>query len=131
MFAKDVSKYCRANVDAGSVAKCKHDLLQFGVEKLEKMSESHLDAMDPYQRSANDISKFVTNCKIVCCCCLFVFNIKKRRENVVSSSKMKMFCELSSRRDHVGHNMCEFFFFVDDLCRNISQIQSNTLSNLV
>lgn len=33
-------------------------MLAFGVNKLEKMSESHLDAMDPYQRSASDISKY-------------------------------------------------------------------------
>lgn len=56
MFAKDVSKYCKTNSDAA--VKCKRDLLSFGVNKLEKMTETHLDAMDPYQRSANDISKF-------------------------------------------------------------------------
>lgn len=61
MFAKDVSKYCKSNSDAA--AKCKRDMLSFGVTKLEKMSESHLDAMDPFQRSASDISK-----------CLFPFN---------------------------------------------------------
>jgi len=54
MFAKEVSKYCKSNGDP-SITKCKHDLLTFGVAKLEKMNESHLDAMDPYQRSANDI----------------------------------------------------------------------------
>lgn len=57
MFAKDVSKYCKTNSDVA--AKCKHDLLAFGVNKLEKMNDSHLDAMDPYQRSANDISKYL------------------------------------------------------------------------
>lgn len=56
MFAKEVSKYCRNNADI-PVTKCKHDLLAFGVAKLEKMNDSHLDAMDPYQRSASDISK--------------------------------------------------------------------------
>lgn len=54
MFAKEVSKYCKSNGEP-SITKCKHDLLTFGVAKLEKMNESHLDAMDPYQRSANDI----------------------------------------------------------------------------
>lgn len=56
MFAKEVSKYCKSNADR-TVAKCKHDLLHYGVLKLEEMNESHLDAMDPYQRSATDISK--------------------------------------------------------------------------
>ncbi|XP_031640687.1 rhythmically expressed gene 5 protein [Contarinia nasturtii] len=54
MFAKEVSKYCKSNADT-VVPKCKHDLLSYGVAKLEQMNESHLDAMDPYQRSANDI----------------------------------------------------------------------------
>lgn len=55
MFAKDVSKYCRSNAGSVAITKCKHDLLTFGVAKLEKMEDSHLDAMDPFQRSANDI----------------------------------------------------------------------------
>lgn len=54
MFAKQVSSYCKANVDT-PVAKCKHDLLVYGVDKLERMTDLHLDAMDPYQRGANDI----------------------------------------------------------------------------
>lgn len=54
MFAKQVSSYCKTNVDT-SVAKCKHDLLVYGVDKLERMTDLHLDAMDPYQRGANDI----------------------------------------------------------------------------
>lgn len=57
MFAKEVSKYCKSNTET-VVPKCKHDLLSYGVAKLEQMNESHLDAMDPYQRSANDISKY-------------------------------------------------------------------------
>lgn len=58
MFAKDVSKYCKSNAGTAAITKCKHDLLTFGVTKLEKMEDSHLDAMDPFQRSANDISKY-------------------------------------------------------------------------
>lgn len=58
MFAKDVSKYCKSNAGTAAITKCKHDLLTFGVSKLEKMEDSHLDAMDPFQRSANDISKY-------------------------------------------------------------------------
>lgn len=57
MFAKQVSSYCKTNIDT-PVAQCKRDLLVFGVDKLEKMSDSYLDSMDPYQRGANDISKF-------------------------------------------------------------------------
>lgn len=55
MFAKQVSSYCKTNIDT-PVAKCKRDLLVYGVDKLERMSDLHLDAMDPYQRGANDIS---------------------------------------------------------------------------
>lgn len=58
MFAKQVSTYCKINIDL-PVTQCKRDLLVYGVDKLEKMSDSHLDAMDPYQRGANDISKFL------------------------------------------------------------------------
>ncbi|KAJ6641441.1 Rhythmically expressed gene 5 protein, partial [Pseudolycoriella hygida] len=54
MFAKQVSSYCKTNIDA-SAAKCKRDLLVYGVDKLERMTDLHLDAMDPYQRGANDI----------------------------------------------------------------------------
>lgn len=60
MFAKQVSSYCKTNVDS-PVAKCKHDLLVYGVDKLERMTDLHLDAMDPYQRGANDISKCFAN----------------------------------------------------------------------
>lgn len=56
MFAKQVSSYCKTNIDT-PVAKCKRDLLVYGVDKLERMTDLHLDAMDPYQRGANDISK--------------------------------------------------------------------------
>lgn len=56
LFAKEVSRYCRINAEK-SITQCKHDLLAFGVDKLEKMTDANLDAMDPYQRSANDISK--------------------------------------------------------------------------
>lgn len=57
MFAKQVSTYCKINFDL-PVTQCKRDLLVYGVDKLERMSDSHLDAMDPYQRGANDISKY-------------------------------------------------------------------------
>lgn len=63
MFAKDVSKYCKSNAGTAAITKCKHDLLTFGVTKLEKMEDSHLDAMDPFQRSANDISKYYIHCQ--------------------------------------------------------------------
>lgn len=57
MFAKQVQSYCKSNVNVLTVAQCKRNLLMYGITKLQDMSESHLDVMDPYQRNANDISK--------------------------------------------------------------------------
>lgn len=65
MFAKQVSAYCKITIDL-PVTQCKRDLLVYGVDKLEKMSDSHLDAMDPYQRGANDISKYFFYIKYEC-----------------------------------------------------------------
>jgi hypothetical protein len=58
MFAKQVSTYCKTSADS-SIAKCKMELLTHGLRKLQEMNESHLDTMDPYQRGANDISKYL------------------------------------------------------------------------
>ncbi|XP_055690857.1 rhythmically expressed gene 5 protein [Lutzomyia longipalpis] len=55
MFAKQVSSYCKTNRDLVSKPLCKRELLTHGLEMLQKMPESHLDSMDPYQRGANDI----------------------------------------------------------------------------
>ncbi|XP_059614176.1 rhythmically expressed gene 5 protein [Phlebotomus argentipes] len=55
MFAKQVSSYCKTNRDLVSKPQCKRELLTHGLEMLQKMPESHLDSMDPYQRGANDI----------------------------------------------------------------------------
>ncbi|GAB0089947.1 Rhythmically expressed gene 5 protein [Sergentomyia squamirostris] len=55
MFAKQVSAYCKTNRDLVSKPQCKRDLLMHGIDMLQKMPESHLDSMDPYQRGANDI----------------------------------------------------------------------------
>lgn len=56
MFAKQVQVYCKtANNNGMSIAECKRDLMTHGLSKLNDMSESHLDIMDPYQRGAMDI----------------------------------------------------------------------------
>lgn len=54
MFAKQVQQYCKSRSDL-SKPQCKRDLLMYGLNKLNTMSESHIDTMDPYQRGANDI----------------------------------------------------------------------------
>lgn len=59
MFAKQVASYCKnLPEDSPSVTQCKRNLLMYGLNKLQDMSEIHLDTMDPYQRGANDISKY-------------------------------------------------------------------------
>lgn len=40
------------------VNQCKHDLLNYGYEKLQNFSDSQLDAFDPFQRGANELRKF-------------------------------------------------------------------------
>ncbi len=88
MFAKQVSSHCKANVDT-PVAKCKHDLLVYGVDKLERMTDLHLDAMDPYQRGANDISKFFGHTLLfsfVICRCI-KFNGKGLKSSIVEQDQ--------------------------------------------
>lgn len=58
-FAKQVQSYCKTSSD--NAVHCKRELLMYGLGKLQDMSESHLDSMDPYQRGASDISKFALN----------------------------------------------------------------------
>lgn len=84
MFAKDVSKYCKTTT--ASPAECKRDLLAFGVNKLEKMTETHLDAMDPYQRSANDISKYTH--MFITCCYVYENAIIENREPKTEKDRM-------------------------------------------
>lgn len=66
MFAKQVQSYCK-NQNNENVSQCKMNMMMHGVNKLNDMEESHLDAMDPYQRNANNIRKlflFLTHKKI-------------------------------------------------------------------
>lgn len=61
MFAKQVSAHCKSAANELPVALCKRDLLVYGIGRLERMSDVHLDAMDPYQRGVNDLSKYLPN----------------------------------------------------------------------
>lgn len=54
MFAKQVKDYCK-NKSNANTSQCKRSMMVYGMEKLNGMEESHLDAMDPYQRDANAI----------------------------------------------------------------------------
>lgn len=36
---------------------CKHDLLNYGYERLQNFDDDQLDAFDPYQRGANELRK--------------------------------------------------------------------------
>lgn len=59
MFAKQVHAYCKTNTPEHSMKpQCKRELLLHGLGNLNKMDETHLDSMDPYQRGATDIGKF-------------------------------------------------------------------------
>lgn len=59
MFAKQVNAYCKTNTAEHSMKpQCKRDLLMYGLGKLQTMTETHLDSMDPYQRGASDIGEF-------------------------------------------------------------------------
>lgn len=58
MFAKQVNDYCKSTAtDRSMKPQCKRDLLMHGLGNLNKMDETHLDSMDPYQRGAIDIGK--------------------------------------------------------------------------
>lgn len=50
MFQNQVQDYCESTT-------CKHDLKNYGWNKLKTMGEDHLDKMDPFQRDSNSISK--------------------------------------------------------------------------
>lgn len=39
------------------VNQCKHDLLNYGYERLQNFSDNQLDAFDPFQRGANELRK--------------------------------------------------------------------------
>lgn len=59
-FAQLVSVHCKATTATSNVPvnQCKHDLLSYGYDKLQTFTDAQLDAFDPYQRDANQLSKF-------------------------------------------------------------------------
>lgn len=60
MFAKQVNAYCKTNTAEHLMKpQCKRDLLMHGLGNLNKMDDTQLDSMDPYQRGATDISKYI------------------------------------------------------------------------
>ncbi|XP_023162585.1 rhythmically expressed gene 5 protein [Drosophila hydei] len=55
-FAQLVSVHCKTTVGGGlPVNQCKHNLLSYGYEKLQTFSDGQLEALDPYQRDANEL----------------------------------------------------------------------------
>ncbi|XP_022228771.2 rhythmically expressed gene 5 protein [Drosophila obscura] len=55
-FAQLVSVHCKSTVGGGlPVNQCKHNLLGYGYEKLQTLSDAQLEALDPYQRDANEL----------------------------------------------------------------------------
>ncbi|CAG9772751.1 unnamed protein product [Ceutorhynchus assimilis] len=51
LFANQVEKFC----DGSAVPFCNRQLLKYGLGTLKDMGDDDLDAMDPYQRDANNI----------------------------------------------------------------------------
>lgn len=58
MFASQVESFC----ESSPMKNCNVDLLKYGLNKLKHLPEDYLDAMDPYQRDANKISKYLKTC---------------------------------------------------------------------
>ncbi|XP_064540337.1 rhythmically expressed gene 5 protein [Drosophila montana] len=55
-FAQLVSVHCKTTVGGGlPVNQCKHNLLGYGYEKLQTFPDAQLEALDPYQRDANEL----------------------------------------------------------------------------
>ncbi|KAH8400915.1 hypothetical protein KR009_001794 [Drosophila setifemur] len=55
-FAQLVSVHCKSTVGGGlPVNQCKHNLLGYGSAKLQTLSDDQLEALDPYQRDANEL----------------------------------------------------------------------------
>lgn len=57
VYTKQVSSYCKTK-DGAQISNCKHNMMMYGVVKLNEMDESSLDKMDPYQRNADNLRKF-------------------------------------------------------------------------
>lgn len=60
-FAQLVSTHCKTNAASDKLAipvnQCKRNLLTYGYDKLQELSDSQLDEFDPFQRGATEISK--------------------------------------------------------------------------
>lgn len=58
-FAQLVSVHCKTTAATSNtpVNQCKHDLLNYGYEKLQTFADNQLEAMDPYQRNSENLSK--------------------------------------------------------------------------
>nr|XP_016930591.1 rhythmically expressed gene 5 protein [Drosophila suzukii] len=56
-FAQLVSVHCKSTAAVGGlpVNQCKHNLLGYGSAKLQTLSDAQLEALDPYQREANEL----------------------------------------------------------------------------
>ncbi|XP_037948976.1 rhythmically expressed gene 5 protein-like [Teleopsis dalmanni] len=56
-FAQLVSVHCKATAVSSiePVNQCKRNLLSYGYEKLQTFTDGQLDALDPYQRGANEL----------------------------------------------------------------------------
>eukprot|EP00099_Drosophila_melanogaster_P014193 NP_477173.1 rhythmically expressed gene 5, isoform A [Drosophila melanogaster] len=56
-FAQLVSVHCKSTAAVGGlpVNQCKHNLLGYGSAKLQTLSDVQLEALDPYQRDANEL----------------------------------------------------------------------------
>ncbi|XP_017070513.1 rhythmically expressed gene 5 protein [Drosophila eugracilis] len=56
-FAQLVSVHCKSTAAVGGlpVNQCKHNLLGYGSAKLQTLSDAQLEALDPYQRDANEL----------------------------------------------------------------------------
>lgn len=62
MFKNQVDEFC----EFSEMDNCKDELTRYGLKRLREMDENSLDEMDPYQRGANSISKYLDEiCKIV------------------------------------------------------------------
>lgn len=57
IFSKQVASYCTES----PLPDCNKNMLVSGIRSLASMDDNQLDRMDPYQRGANDISKFRYN----------------------------------------------------------------------
>lgn len=55
MFASQIESLC----ESSTLKNCNVELLKYGLNKLKHLPEEYLDAMDPYQRDANTISKYL------------------------------------------------------------------------